>query len=201
MCIRREGGEAYFYDTVRSPALNTAIFLFSFFASTNLAFSFLSFRLLACKDKFCSLALCRSHTQKSTISIQCLITSKTPKFSPISSPNKQKTMRRLILLTLLTLAAPLTLAKKSPLLPRQGSDAFIPETTPVIECQYPCGEECVYPSKGDTCCAEGCKWGYIGTRWLGGGARSWLPTITAATITRSGPTKLRCMVTDRIAIL
>ncbi len=42
---------------------------------------------------------------------------------------------------------------------RQGGDAFIPTSGgTVVNCPAPCGEvDCLQLSRGDTCCAEGCK--------------------------------------------
>ena len=115
-----------------------------------LGFSFLS----VCLQKYIiPAAVCRSHSQNirhlQKLSLQ----------DPQTLNNLFFKMRSLILLTLApALALANDLFKKSLLLPRQGGDAFVPGTAGFTDnCQYPCGDDCLIPSRGDTCCAEGCK--------------------------------------------
>ena len=95
---------------------------------------------------------CRSFTVPKVIQIL-----QVSRYKKISFQHLFK-MRSLILLALAPLALANDLSKRSVVSPRQGSDAFKPIPIPQSNCQYPCGETwCLIPSRGDTCCAEGCK--------------------------------------------
>ena len=70
------------------------------------------------------------------------------------------TMQYSLLLTLAPLAlASNDLVSRNLLAIRQGGDAFQPGVGGLVQnCPNPCGaSECIIPSRGDTCCVEGCK--------------------------------------------
>ena len=69
-------------------------------------------------------------------------------------------MHSFIVLALAPLALANDLSKRSNLLPRQGSDAFIPaKSGSIINCPTLslCGRDCLNRNLGDICCPEECK--------------------------------------------